>query len=229
MRTMAALLAAGAAVGLLGEARAAQDPARAEAVAKLEALRISVDFQDVKLQEAVDYLRDVTGINLVLLPTVLEQGGDAPVRLKVKDLTVKSVLKLLLGSRGLAATWKDGAVAILPQAELQEAVSLRMYDVRAQLMELKDFPGPRMELVAPGGPDSGLMSGITVAFIDEPKPPLIPEEVLVQLIRENTGARTWDSNAQAAISVANGMLVVSQSPSVHREIGRFLGLLGQYR
>jgi hypothetical protein len=84
-----------------------------------------------------------------------------------------------------------------------------------------------MELVSPNATSPG-MTGITVTMIDDPKPPLIPEDVLVQLIKENTGGRSWD-NDKTAISVANGMLVVSQSPSVHREIQRLLGLLGQYR
>lgn len=221
MRTMLALAAVTAAAW-------GQEGGKAEAVRRLEGLRISVDFQDVKLAEAVDYLRDVTGINLVLLPKAQEAAGEAPVRLKVKDLTVKSVLKLLLGARNLAATWKDNAVVIVPQDELHASVTLQMYDIRAQLLELKDFPGPRMELVSPTSSSPG-MTGVVVGFLDEPRPPLIPEEVLVQLIRENTGGRSWESNDKSAVSVANGMLVVSQSPSVQREIQRFLGLLGQYR
>jgi hypothetical protein len=220
MRTIVAVIA-------MAAAAVAQDGGKAEAVRKLDSLRISVDFQDAKLDEALSYIRDVTGLNLVLLPKAAEHAGDAPVRLKVKDLTVKSVLKLMLGSRDLAATWKDNAIIILPQADLQSSVTLQMYDIRAQLMELKDFPGPRMELVSPNATSPG-MTGITVTMIDDPKPPLIPEDVLVQLIKENTGGRSWD-NDKTAISVANGMLVVSQSPSVHREIQRLLGLLGQYR
>lgn len=230
MRTMIAVAAmAAVAWGPLGEARGMQDAGRSEAVRKLDGLRISVDFQDVKLPEAIDYLRDVTGINMIVLPKAMEQGGDQPVRLKVKDLTVKSILKLMLGSRNLAATWKDNAVVILPQADVQSAVTLQMYDIRAQLMELKDFPGPRMELVSPNGSNQSMTAGIMVGFPDEPKPPLIPEDVLLQLVKENTGGRSWESNDKAAVSVANGMLVVSQSPSVHREIQKLLGLLGQYR
>jgi hypothetical protein len=63
----------------------------------------------------------------------------------------------------------------------------------------------------------------------EPKDPLIPEEFLITLIRENTGNGSWDSNPKAAINMNNGMLVVSQTPSVLREIESLMGLLGQYR
>jgi hypothetical protein len=38
--------------------------------------------------DAVDYLREVTGLNLVVLPKALEKEGDTKIRLKVKDLSV---------------------------------------------------------------------------------------------------------------------------------------------
>src|SRR5215471_18549408 len=102
MKTLMALMAAAAA------AWAGDGPA--DSVRRLETMKITVDFEDVKLPEAVDYLRDVTGLNLVILPKAMEKDGESKVRLKVKDLSVKSVLRLILGSRGLTATYRDGAI-----------------------------------------------------------------------------------------------------------------------
>jgi len=93
---------------------------RDEAVRKLETLRVTVDFENVKLPEAIDYLRDVTGLNLVILPKAMEKDGETSIRLKVKDLSVKSVLKLLLGSRGLTTAFRDGALVIVPREDLQD-------------------------------------------------------------------------------------------------------------
>ena len=93
MKTLMALVAA-AAVAWAGDDRG-------DSVRKLETMKITVYFEDVKLPEAVDYLRDVTGLNLVVLPRAMEKDGESKVRLKVKDLSVKSVLRLLLASRGL--------------------------------------------------------------------------------------------------------------------------------
>ncbi len=217
MRTTAAAL-------LVAAAAWAGDEGRVDALRKLETMRVSVDFQDVKLSEAVDYLRDVTGLNFVVDPKAAEAGREAKVRLKAKDLTVKSALKLMLGGRGLAATWREGAVVILPEGELQDPTSLRMYDVRAMLMAIQDFPGPKMELVTPGsGPFS---AGVTVS-LEEPRR-IIEEDFLVTLIRENTGGRSWE-HPKAAITLANGRLVVHQTPAVHREIQSLLARLGQYR
>ena len=52
---------------------------------------------------------------------------------------------------------------------------------------------------------------------------------MIQLIKENTGGGSWDANPKAAINLSNGYLVVSQTPSVLREVESLLGLLGQYR
>src|SRR5436189_5232656 len=102
MKTMAAILAMGAC--------AWAGDGREDAVRKLEAMKVTVDFENVKLPEAIDYLRDVTGLNLVLLPKAMEKDGETSIKLKVKELSVRSVLKLLLGSRGLAASYRDGAI-----------------------------------------------------------------------------------------------------------------------
>jgi hypothetical protein len=197
---------------------------RAEAVRKLETLKVSVDFDGTALPDAIDFLRDVTGLNLVLLPKAMEKDPGSKVRLKVRDLSVKSVLKLMLGQRGLAASYRDGAIAILPKEELQDGVALRIFDVRSLLVRLQDHPGPKVELVnnLPSGPGP-------VFTLEDPKPPLVDEDVMAQLVRENTGGGSWDSNPRAALTLTNGQLVVNQTPAVLREVERFLGLLGQYR
>ena len=46
---------------------------------------------------------------------------------------------------------------------------------------------------------------------------------------KTTRATAAKTNPKAAISLNNGMLVVSQAPSVLREIDRLLSLLGQYQ
>ena len=219
MKTITGLLAM-AALAYAG------DTGREDAVRKLETLKVSVDFQDHKIGDALDYLREVTGLNLVLMPRAAEKAGDFKVRLKARDLSVRSILKLVLANHGLTATWRDGAVLILPQEDLQDSVVIEMYDVRAQLFKLQDFPGPKMELVSPKS-GNGIQSGITILEAEK-EPPVTPE-FLVQIVKENTGGQSWDANKNASIQLTNGMLVVTQSTTVHREIKELLGKLSQYR
>lgn len=197
---------------------------REEAARRLESMKVTVDFEDVRLVDALDYLREVTGLNLVALPRAMEKEGDSKLRLKVKDLSVKSVLKLLLGSRGLTASYRDGAIVILPKEDLQDSTALRMFDVRALQVKIQDFPGPVVELTASGSKKVGPL----ISSLVEPVTP-IPDDFLIDMIKANTGGGSWDSNPRAAVTVTNGMLVVNQTPSVLREIDSLLGLLGQYQ
>jgi hypothetical protein len=219
MKTMAALMAM-AALAWAGDSRE-------DSVRKLETMKVTVDFQDVRLPDAMDYLRDVTGLNFVLMPKALEKEGDSRIRLKVKDLSVKSVLKLLLSTRGLTVSWRDGALVVLPKEDLQDTTTMRMFDVRSLMVKLQDFAGPRVELVGPTTKSSLTNTGIFV--IEEPQPPPVDQDMMITLIKENTGSGSWDSNPKAAITMNNGVLVISQTPSVLREVESLIGLLGQYR
>jgi len=197
---------------------------RDDAARKLETLKVTVDFDNVKLPEAIDYLRDVTGLNLVLLPKAMEKDGDATVRLKVKDLTVKSVLKLLLSSRGLTASYRDGALVILPKEDLQSSTAMRIFDVRALQVKIQDFAGPIVELTSA----ASKKVGVTIVNLDEPKT-VIEDEFLITMVKTSTGSGSWDSNPNAAVELHNGQLVVTQTPAVLREIENLLNLLGQYQ
>ncbi len=48
------------------------------------------------------------------------------------------------------------------------------------------------------------------------------EELLIMLIRENTGDRSWDTSPRASLSLVDGRLYITQSPRVHREIENLL-------
>ena len=63
---------------------------RSEIGRRLET-RISVEFRDATLRAAIQTLCDLTGLNIVV-----KDEADVKVRLIVKDLTAKSVLRLLL-------------------------------------------------------------------------------------------------------------------------------------
>jgi len=45
------------------------------------------------------------------------------------------------------------------------------------------------------------------------------------LLKSSTGGQSWDTNPRAAISVREGLLFVTQTPGVQREIERLLSRL----
>lgn len=207
MKTMTMLLLAGA-TAFAGDST--DDAAR-----KLET-RVSVDFRGTPMADVLEVLRGATGLNLIAV-----EGLQTSVTLSVRDVSAKSALRLILQPAGLGAKIEGGAVVIRSRQALEGAVTLRIYDVRSRLVKVRDFPGPRMELAGPG-PICGIGC---FPFFDEYSPTGITEDLLVDLIRAHTGGASWDQNPRAALSLRSGLLTVTQTPRVHREIEDFLGRL----
>src|SRR6185436_7384206 len=205
------------------------DPRKAEAVNRINTMRVSVDFTNTSLEEAVAFLRDFTGLNILVDAEVYKNQSEDQLKitLKVKELSLKSVLKLMLGSRELTAMYKEGVVLVVPKSKVDKAVTLQLYDVRDLLVKIQDFNGPKVELVSPQKGGSGPLVG-GVFTLDEPKS-VITEEFITDMVKQNTGDKSWDENPNASMNLTNGVLVVSQSKKVHEEIKRFINLLRQFK
>jgi hypothetical protein len=209
------------------------DPRKAEVVNKLNTMRISVDFNNQTLEEAIAFMRDFSGLNIIVDAEVYKNQSEdqLKVTLKVKDLLLKSVLKLMLSSRELTAMYKEGVVLVVPKGKVDKAVTLQLYDVRDLLVKIQDFSGPKVELVAPGGgrggKGGGPLTGATFT-LEEPRS-TITEEFITDMVKQNTGDKSWDENSSASITMTNGVLVVTQSKRVHEEVKRFLNLLRQFK
>ena len=207
----------------------AVDPKKQEVVNKLNTMRLTVDFKDTSLDEALSFIRDFSGLNIVVDAEVHQKLTDDQLKitLRVKELLLKSCLKLMLSSRELTATYREGVILVVPKGKVDKAVYLQIYDVRDLLVKIQDFSGPRVELVSPSKGGGGPLTGATFT-LEEPRS-TITEEFITEMVKANTGDKTWDENASASISLANGMLIISQSRRVHAEIRRFVNLLRQFK
>jgi hypothetical protein len=205
------------------------DPRKQEVLNKLNTMRVTVDFTNTTLEEAISYLRDFTSLNIIVDAEVYKSQTEDQLKitLKVKDLLLKSVLKLMLTSRELTAMYKEGVVLIVPKGKIDKAVTLQLYDVRDLLVKIQDFAGPKVELVAPSKGGGGPLTGATFT-LEEPRS-TITEEFITEMVKQNTGDKSWDENPNASINLTNGVMVVSQSKRVHEEIKRFINLLRQFK
>ena len=132
MRTITAIL-------LMAAAAAAGD-SREDIARKLET-KVSINLRGARLSDAIEIFRQATGLNFVMV-----DGAERAVSLTVRDLSARSALRLLLAPADLAAAFESGAVVIRSRQSLAGAVTLQIYDVRAAMAKIKDFPGPRVEL-----------------------------------------------------------------------------------
>jgi len=205
-----------------------RDPRKAEVVNRLNTQRITLDFNAAPLEDVINFLREFTGINFHLDSEVHTKLSEDQLRvtLKVKDLLLKSALKLMLSSKELTAVYREGVVVFQHKDKQTNLTTMQVYDVRDLLFKLQDFPGPKVELVSSSGGGSAL-TGATFT-LEEPKS-VISEEFITELVKSNTGDRSWDENPNASVNLANGLLVVTQSRKTHEEIRRLLNLLRQFK
>jgi hypothetical protein len=186
-----------------------------DAARKLES-KVSLGFRGAKMTEVLEVFRSVTGLNFVAI-----DGAETTVTLTVRDITAKSALKLILQPAGLGAAFEHGSVVIRNRESRTGATTLRIYDVRSMLVKLKDFPGIRI-----GIPQAFPLCSLgCFPFLDDGPVHWLTEDLLVDLVRAETGGRSWDEHPRAGMTLVSGLLYVTQTPRVQREIEAFLARL----
>jgi hypothetical protein len=215
---------------LLAAVAVAQDSQpnpRDHVMARLTAMEIDVDFDEISLADAIDELRERTNLNFVFSRHV-EDPKEMIVNLKLKRVRVISVLRVLTGQHDLAAVLNtDGMIVITSKDEVNRKVVTRGYDVTDLMFRIRDFPGPRIGLEPTQEPGA---APDVVFVMDAPSRPRMSEESLAELIRSMTGGDSWHDNERTTIrKIGKGLLIVTQSKAVHRQIERLFSLLrGMY-
>lgn len=110
--------------------------------------RVTVQFDKTPLTECLDFLRDVTGLNIVISKGALEAAGEKAVTLRLKDIRLKSCLELMLEQADgeLRYGVRHGVLTIGLADEWRSAMKLELYFVADLLDGTPDFPGPRLGL-----------------------------------------------------------------------------------
>ena len=212
MRTIlgAAMMAILVAVPAAGQDRADID-------AKLRNMKVTLDFKGAPLATVVDYLREISGLNLFVDQAVVDM--DINVTMKVQEISLKSVLSLILNPQGCEAIRQENVVHIMRSEDvLDRTVVLELYDVRDILHPIKDFPGVDLQLN-----DTSLGTGVMMGEVTESEPFPIEE-----LIRAHCGNGQWD-DGKTSVGLQNGLLMVRHRPEVHKQVRRMLNLLRAHK
>ena len=143
---------------------------------KLKSIRITIDMQDAPLTAIVDYIREISGLNIHIDTQAIEAPDDVIISIKIRDATVESALSMMFRPRKLDYRVVDGAVMI----------------------ESTDFTGSldwkrtlrRIKL--------GELAGSPTATESDPK----TVAVLQKKVTANFSFDTWDK----AVKILNGQL-----------------------
>jgi len=194
----------------------AQDEADKSLRAKLRTLRIDIDISGWNVSQLADYVREVTGVNIVVDPSAA--SDPVSLTLRAKGVSVQSVLNLLLKPNKLGWVVEEGVLRIAREEKLRGNVRLEIFDLRDLLMPIRDFPGVEITLSE--------SLGTNIGAPDDQSPTEFP---IVDLIKAHTGARIWDDNPKASIRLEGGLLFVRQTPEVMAQVRKLVGFLRRFR
>jgi type II secretory pathway component GspD/PulD (secretin) len=198
----------------------------ADVRAKLESMKIDMNYVDEPFGSVLTYLREFTGLNFIVDP---ESGLDTgkPVHFKVRGVTVATALRYLLEQFDLSYTVTEEKIVLItkPEKALGRPV-MDLYDIRDLVIKLSNFPGPKLELL----PGAGAGGGPGVTFtLEEPEQPKVSSDDIVTLITENISPKVWEQADLYSINMTpNQQLLVSAPSDVHKEIREFLSRLRSY-
>ena len=188
--------------------------------------RLTFDFQDMPFEDVVGYLRQVTGVNIIVAPTVIAAAGGRTVTLKVTDMRFGEALKWILELTSLKMALQDQAIFVSNEA-ITGSVALRMYDVTDLIQQARDMPGREMAYSSGTGGGAGGGGGIDLFAKEDASKVKSPDpEELVEFIKKNVAPDNWDEATGRGIEQrAGSTLFISHVPEVHTQIELLLSSL----
>jgi hypothetical protein len=105
-----------------------------------------LNFQGVTLNDAIEFLRDVTGANITVNWKALETSGvnrDTPINLRLAGISLRKALDLVLneaaGGDSITYFIDEGVIEITTRDIADHQMVTRVYDVQDLIMEVPDF------------------------------------------------------------------------------------------
>jgi hypothetical protein len=122
---------------------------------------VTMEFVETPLSDVIDFLKDYTGVNIVLDKPALEEEGinsDTPVSIHVQSIALKSALKILLGQYNLTFLIKDDVLQITSKVNADNELIHKVYPVADLVIPVGGMGGGMMGGMMGGG-GGGMMGG----------------------------------------------------------------------
>ena len=187
----------------------------------LASRKVTLNFPDTPFGEVINFLQDITGLNITVSPTV--DAEDITVSLRLREIPLKDALKIILEQTELAMTFQNETLMITPPDEARGDYYLEIYDVQDLLSRISDFPGDRIKVAADGGGGGGGGGGSGgFSFDDEEEQEgnVLEPDQLEEIVTNAVGEDNWDD--PASIEIHKGQIIINQTREMHAETRRVL-------
>jgi hypothetical protein len=166
---------------------------------------MSVDYDNDKFKAVINHIQDKTGLTIIVDEGSLNDAMtdyDAPVSFKIQKATVRTILKKILGDKGLTYIIKEGAIQVMTPKKAAEYTVVRAYAID--------------DLVAPS-PQMQMMFGPFIAQAQM----LRNAQQLINLIQMTVEPNYWQPNGPGTIAFfpPTKSLLIRASAEMHYQLG----------
>lgn len=131
----------------------AEDGPEAYKIREKLAAPVTLEFVETPLGDVIDFLKDYTGVNIVLdKPSLKHQriDGDTPVSVHVHSIALHAALGILLGQHNLTTMIDNECLIITSKLEQNNLQTLRVYAVAKMLAEPVKITGDEWVRIVTG-------------------------------------------------------------------------------
>ncbi len=189
------------------------------ALRRLAAVRTSVDWKEMPIDEAIDYIGRLAGFNVIVGPALQNEGieGVPKLTLKLTDVNLRTLSQLITRLTKTKLAMRNRILLFTTPEAARGVPVLRIYSIGDLTHEIRNFPGPDMNLRSSGAEFEEEEESIVESGLSDP-------EKIADMLREFVESETWE-HEKVSMSADERRLVVRQYPEVHKKIVRFLNML----
>ena len=201
---------------------AAESPEEQRIRQTLTGRKVTINFPNTSFDDAINFLRDITGLNYVIAAPAAEAlaANAVTINLRLRDITLKNALELILSqAKDLVYKIKHDAVYINTKDAEKADLYLRFYEVSEIVNELPDYPAPELALKDTSRQKGGGGAGAILNIGDEAdvKPGVGPDK-LKELIEQKIAGE----DSEGSVEFMGGLLMVRKSLNAHKKIEKLL-------
>ncbi len=187
-------------------------------------------FQDVPLEQVMEWLADYADTNVWVRWQVLEQSGverDKPISIRVRDLPLRQVLWIILTEAGgpevkLGYATMENLLIISTWSNLNAELITKVYETRDLVARIPRFKNAvrvdAARTLQPGNP--GVSEGTAQSPPGDSDDPKQAVQELIEMIVETVEPDSWVANGGlGTIKAWRRKVVVRNSLYVHQQLG----------